>query len=83
MPSLNDELSAIRAAGDAKRDPEATAVMHRSTADLKAGGILDGVVTVGSPAPLFTRPSLDGSTLRLGSLLKKGPVVLSFFRGRW
>ena len=83
MGRLNDELAAIRAAGDAKRDPRATAVMHRATADLEGSGILDGVAAVGSVAPLFVRPTLDGATLRLASLLRKGPVILSFFRGRW
>lgn len=83
MPTLNEKLSAIRAAGDAKRDPAATAVMHRAAADLEASGIMENVAALGSPAPHFTRPNLEGSTLRLGVLLKKGPVVLTFFRGRW
>ena len=80
---LNQRLAEIRAAKDAKRAPEATAIMNRATDDLRASGIADRVRSVGERAPLFARPNLAGETVRLRALLKKGPVVLSFFRGRW
>ena len=83
MGSLNEGLIALKAAGEAKRDPSATALMNQATADLRASGILDGVLSVGSPAPRFARPNLEGATVHLRTLLQRGPVVLSFFRGRW
>ena len=83
MGSLNESLAALKAAGEAKRDPAVTAMMNEATEDLRASGIWDGVRSVGSTAPLFARPNLDGSTVRLQTLLQHGPVVLSFFRGRW
>ncbi len=83
MESLNERLAAFRAEKEVGRDPAATALMNRSTDDLRASGILDGVRSVGDTAPLFARPNLDGETVRLRTLLKQGPVVLSFFRGRW
>lgn len=83
MDSLNQRLSAMKAEKDAKRDPAATAIMDGATEALRASGILDRVRSVGEQAPLFARPGLDGDTVRLGSLLKRGPVVASFFRGRW
>ena len=83
MPTLNEELAAFRTERDAARDPEYTAIMDRATEELAATDILDGVPSVGDRAPLFARPDLDGSSVRLSSLLRKGPVVASFFRGRW
>lgn len=83
MPSLNDQLAALRAEKDAARDPAYTAIMNRATEELASTDILDGVPGVGARAPLFARPNLDGETVRLRSLLRKGPVVVSFFRGRW
>ena len=83
MSSLKERLAAMRAEKDAARDPAATAIMHRSTEALRSSGILDGIPGVGDRAPLFARPNLDGETVRLRSLLKTGPVVVSFFRGRW
>ena len=83
MESLNHRLAALRAEKEAARDPAATALMNRATDDLRASGILDRVSSVGDTAPLFARPNLDGDTVRLRALLKQGPVVISFFRGRW
>jgi hypothetical protein len=83
MESLNERLAALRAQKEQGRDPEATALMNRATDDLRASGILAGVRSVGEAAPLFARPNLEGETIRLRSLLKRGPVIVSFFRGRW
>ena len=79
---LKDKLEAIRAM--ARRLPaDAQALMQRSIDDLRASGILDRVVKVGERAPDFTLPSIDGVPVSLAELRAKGPVVLSFFRGRW
>ncbi|MEE2899944.1 MAG: hypothetical protein VX815_15905 [Gemmatimonadota bacterium] len=83
MESLNERLAALRAQKEQGRDPEATALMNRATDDLRASGILAGVSSVGEAAPLFARPNLKGETIRLRSLLERGPVIVSFFRGRW
>ena len=83
MPTLAEQLATLRAEKDAARDPAYTAIMNRATEELAATDILDGVPGVGDRAPLFSRPNLSGETVRLRSLLRKGPVVASFFRGRW
>ena len=83
MQSLNDQLTALRTEKEVTRDPALTAILDRSTADLRASGAVDHARGVGDRAPLFARPDLNGETVRLRSLLKKGPVVVSFFRGRW
>ena len=83
MGPLNETLTAIREAAEAKRPPDITARVHRATEELGASGILDGVPGVGDRATLFARPNLRGDSVRLGAQLKKGPVILSFFRGRW
>lgn len=83
MTTLAEQLTALRAEKEARRDPAATALMRRSTDELRDSGIVERVVGVGDRAPIFARPNLDGDTVRLRSLLRTGPVVLSFFRGRW
>ena len=83
MPTLAPTLDRIREAGVAKRDPSITQTLRCGVADLEASGILDGVVKAGDPAPLFARPNLDHETVRLARVLRSGPVVISFFRGRW
>ncbi len=83
MSTLAQTLDRIREAGAAKRDPAVTKLLRRGTVELKASGILDGVVKAGDKAPLFARPNLSHDTVRLGRVLRRGPAVLSFFRGRW
>ena len=83
MSTLAQTLEWIKSAGAAKRDPAVTAVMTRCTADLQASGITDGIVKAGDPAPHFARPNLNHETVRLAQVLRDGPAVISFFRGRW
>ena len=83
MDTLAEKLLALKTEKAAARNPDWTAVMDRATEDLAATDILEGVPRVGDRAPHFARPNLDGDTVRLTSLIKRGPTVLSFFRGRW
>ncbi len=83
MGPINEALTALREGAEAKRPPEINTRIHRATEELSASGILDGVPGVGDRAPFFARPDLRGDSVRLSARLKKGPVVLSFFRGRW
>jgi hypothetical protein len=83
VETLNTRLAAMKAEKDAKRDPAWTAIMDRATTDLAGSGILERVRAVGDRAPLFARPDVRGETVRLRSLVARGPVIVSFFRGRW
>lgn len=80
---LKEELEAIRAMARARLPEDSQALMQRSVDDLRASGILDHVVKVGARAPDFTLPNTEDVPVSLASLLAKGPVVVSFFRGRW
>jgi len=80
---LEAELEAIRAMARSRLPAEAQSLMQRSIDDLRASGILERVVKVGERAPDFTLPDADGEPVSLASLVARGPVVLSFFRGRW
>jgi peroxiredoxin len=62
---------------------EAQAVHARVVADLKAQGLAAGSLGVGSKAPDFTLPDHNGASVSSSDLLRKGRLVLCFFRGRW
>ncbi|NIR79787.1 MAG: hypothetical protein GWO00_15885 [Gemmatimonadetes bacterium] len=62
---------------------EVRAVIERAVEELRESGTLDEVPGPGSPAPRFARPTPEGETVRLDTLLAEGPVILSFYRGRW
>jgi hypothetical protein len=80
---LQERLDAMREASKARIPPENRAVMERSIADLRASGIMGRVAQVGQPAPDFTLPNAADAPVRLADLRARGPVVLSFYRGRW
>lgn len=81
--SLQEKLDAMREASKARVPAEARAIMQRSVDDLRASGIMDRIVKVSQPAPDFTLPNVSGGSVSLKALLGRGPVVLSFYRGRW
>ena len=81
--ALQERLDAIREASKARIPAEARAVMERSVDDLRRSGIMDRIAKVGQKAPDFTLPDATGQPVRLADLVARGPVVLSFYRGRW
>ena len=81
--TLAERLDTMRAAAKTRIPPEAQAVMQRSVDDLRASGLANRVARVGQPAPKFTLPGAAGEQVSLDGLLVRGPVVLSFYRGRW
>jgi hypothetical protein len=80
---LKEKLAEIRAFAKSRLAPEDLATIQRDIDSLRASGILDRVLKIGERAPDFTLPNVDGTPVSLSGLLAKGPVVLSFFRGRW
>jgi hypothetical protein len=81
--SLRDTLDRIREAAKSRIPPEARAIMERSVENLRHSGIMQRVAKVGQPAPDFTLPNAAGAEVSLAHLRARGPVVLSFYRGRW
>ena len=81
--TLQEKLDGMRESSRTRISPEARAVMERSVADLRASGIMNRVARVGQTAPDFTLPNAVGQLVSLTELLARGPVVLSFYRGRW
>ena len=81
--TLADTLKGIREASDKRSPPERRAIMHRATDDLRASGILDGVIKVGDPLAAFALKNAFGQEVRSSELVAKGRLVLTVFRGSW
>jgi hypothetical protein len=80
---LQEKLTRLRKGFEAQAPKEVVETMHRATADLEKSGILDRTVKVGDQAPDFSLKNADGQEFSLKDLLSHGPVVLSFYRGKW
>ena len=80
---LQDKLNELKAKYDSKTPEAEREVMHRATEELEKSGLKYKPPRVGDKAPDFSLTDAKGALVSLGSLLEKGPVVLSFFRGEW
>jgi hypothetical protein len=81
--TLQERLDAIRDASKSRIPESVRAVMGRSIGELRASGIMERVARIGQNAPDFTLPNASGHSVHLADLTARGPVVLSFYRGRW
>jgi peroxiredoxin len=57
--------------------------MHRATAELIASGAANRAKKVGDKAPGFSLKDPEGNIVSSAELLKKGPLIVSFYRGVW
>jgi peroxiredoxin len=59
------------------------AVHARVVAELRQSGIAESALKPGSEAPPFELPDENGKLIRSSDLVARGPLVVSFVRGRW
>jgi peroxiredoxin len=82
--SLQDQLDRITQNTRALVQPERLAISEKATEDLFNTGIEDRIVKPGAQAPEFTlEDARTGKPVHSTDLLALGPLVVSFFRGRW
>ena len=81
--SLQEELNKIKEGFEAKAPKEALEIMHSSTKELKDSGIMDRIPKVGDIFDNFVRPNQNAKEISSSEILQKGPLLLSFYRGRW
>jgi peroxiredoxin len=82
--SLQDQLDRITQNTRALVQPERLAISEKATADLFDTGIEDRILKPAAQAPAFTlEDARTGKPIHSADLLALGPLVVSFFRGRW
>ncbi len=81
--SLKEKIDKLKEGFKTKAPRDAQQIIHRATEDLKNSGIMDHVVKVGDKAPDFTLKNTADQDVSLHTLLGDGPVVLTFYRGKW
>jgi peroxiredoxin len=86
--SLQDKLDAFRrnfeAGGPPYNAPQwIHEPMHRATDELVASGAAARAAKVGTTAPRFVLNDADGHAVSSATLLARGPLVLTFYRGVW
>jgi hypothetical protein len=81
--SLQEALSDFKKGVVAKLTPEDAALMDQGAEDLIRSGILERAKKKGDVAPDFALPNPSGEMVALSTLLARGPVVVTFYRGVW
>ncbi|MEO0852864.1 MAG: peroxiredoxin-like family protein [Cyanobacteria bacterium J06648_11] len=81
--SLTQELADFQNRFRENQAPEILATMQAATDNLERSGITDRTLKIGDSVPDFELPDVNGESVELRSLLQRGSVVLSFYRGGW
>jgi peroxiredoxin len=81
--SLNQQLDSLTAKLRAMVPAERLAVVDLAAEELIHSGLANRALKIGDLAPAFELPDGDGMLWRSDDLLRSGPLVIVFFRGRW
>jgi peroxiredoxin len=86
--SLQAKLDAFKADFEAGKPPYSVPrsvieTMHRATAELIASGAASRAKKAGDIAPSFSLKDAEGNVVNSNELLKRGSLVISFYRGVW
>jgi peroxiredoxin len=86
--SLQAKLDAFKADFEAGKPPYSVPrsvieTMHRATAELVETGAAQRAKKAGDVAPSFSLKDPEGNVVSSADILKRGPLVLSFYRGVW
>ena len=80
---LAQALTAKKAAGAARMPAEVKELMARAGGELAASNLLAQALHEGATAPDFQLQDGTGKTIALADLRAAGPVVVTFYRGKW
>jgi peroxiredoxin len=80
--SLKEQLAEYRAGWYQRVPAERQAIMARHIEQLR-GTIAKTALKVGDRAPAIVLENAKGAAVDVGTLLKKGPVIVIFYRGGW
>lgn len=83
MKKFSEILSKLNRRACSEMPMSVIAIQRRAVALLRRSGVLRSCLQPGETAPDFPFSDQHGDSHRLYSLLEKGPVVVSFFRGFW
>jgi hypothetical protein len=82
MKPLEERLVVRRTESRRKASAERIEALDNLTADLRTN-VIPYIIEPGAPLPAFALPNADGVVFSSDELIKKGPLVLQFFRGHW
>ena len=83
MLETTKELEELSREVRSTASPERLQANAQTISDLVASGLSASALREGDVAPDFSLPDARGHVVALKTLLDRGPVVISFYRGGW
>lgn len=83
LMNLQSQLDSLTAKLRAMVPAERLAVVDHFAEELVKSELADRALKAGNQAPAFELPDGDGMLWRSEDLLRSGPIVIVFYRGRW
>ena len=83
MSTLSEQLAAYLAGWRERVPPERQAIMERHIAHLHESGFVASAKGVGDRAPAIVLRDQNGAVVDVATMLARGPVVVTFYRGGW
>jgi hypothetical protein len=81
--SLNELLEQMRQASWGRWSKDKLDIVLKARDSLARSGIVENMLKVGQKAPDFELASTRGGRVRLSELLRRGPLVIAYYRGHW
>jgi peroxiredoxin len=81
--TLKQDIDAFVAEIAGRLPPALLIDLQKSIDDVRASNIADRALAEGDIAPDFTLPNAFGQPIALADLLRRGPLIVSFYRGIW
>lgn len=80
---LQDELDVVRQRCAERTPPRISRIRQDAIDNLVSSGLAGRAIRAGDHAPGFRLTDAGGTVVSSHDLLKRGPVVVVFYRGRW
>ena len=80
---LKDEIQKMQEAMLPQIPEDVLKLLFSKIEELVNSGIAERTLTEGDELPQINLPNAVGKSINVNSMLKEGPVVISFYRGAW
>ncbi len=81
--SFNEQREKSQAQSDPMGADERRSILRAATQKIVQSGVAEKALKVGDRLPGFALPNAVGEVISSQGLLKRGPLVVSFYRGAW
>lgn len=80
---ITEKLKELREGFYNTASPDVVEIIEKSITDLIHSNIQKTALNIGDKMPDFVLKNAVNENISLSGLLKKGPIIITFYRGAW